>query len=426
MTHGDLFSGIGGFSLAARWCGIKTLWSVEIDGFCTKVYRKHFPEVEVHGDVKKVKALQYVDIITAGFPCQPVSVAGRRKGDKDERWLWPDIVRLLREIRPRWLLVENVPGLLSVEAGRLFGGVLRDLAESGYNAEWDCIPASAVGAPHIRDRVWLVAYPAERPGQQGVARAAKRKVQGKNGGEAPRIFGRPVAHSDCPGWWTREGSCEQSVRPAEGGENVADSPGRKSGEQAEPEGREGAGRGGQEVSHADERHGHVGGHGAGAVLGKGPEEAHLWGCEADVQDPAGEGRGPEGFADAGEAAGGEALGRAAGPGEGVADAEVEPERTGLRASESAGIGRGRSGDSGSAAGGVADAEGEEHRLLGPGVRGEEGDDVRLVGWWSAEPDVGRVAHGVPSRLDRLKSLGNAIVPQVAAVILRRIVEYDNR
>ncbi len=155
MTHGDLFAGIGGFALAAKWNGLDTKWAVEIEPYCQKVYRKHFPNVEAHGDVRTIQSLPYVDLLTAGFPCQAVSVAGKRLGAEDERWLWPDTLRILRLVRPRWALLENVPGLL----GRGMSEVLGDLAASGYDAEWECISAAAVGAPHIRDRVWIVAYP---------------------------------------------------------------------------------------------------------------------------------------------------------------------------------------------------------------------------------------------------------------------------
>lgn len=109
-------------------------------------------------DVTRRGHLSYVDVVTAGWPCQPVSHAGRRQGDADVRWLWPSVVRVLDEVRPRYFLGENVPGLLSMDSGRLFGGVLRDLATLGFNVEWDCIPAAAVGAPHQRDRVFIVGW----------------------------------------------------------------------------------------------------------------------------------------------------------------------------------------------------------------------------------------------------------------------------
>jgi len=141
-------------------------WQVEIDPYCRKVLAKHWPDVECFEDVREVGAhnLAPVDLICGGFPCQPVSCAGQRKGTDDERWLWPEFYRLICELRPRWVLGENVPGLLSIDAGRVFGGILRDLASCGYDAEWDCIPAAAVGAPHRRDRVFVVANATLQPG----------------------------------------------------------------------------------------------------------------------------------------------------------------------------------------------------------------------------------------------------------------------
>ena len=164
MTHGDLFAGIGGFALAARWCGIRTIWAVEIEKYCQRVYAKHFPDVEMHSDVKTIKELPGVDLLTAGFPCQAVSVAGKRLGTDDERWLWPDTIRIIRLVRPRWVLLENVPGLL----GRGMSDVLGDLAASGYDAEWSLLSACFMGAPHTRERVFIVAYPNNRNGKTGL------------------------------------------------------------------------------------------------------------------------------------------------------------------------------------------------------------------------------------------------------------------
>ena len=163
MTFGSLFAGIGGFDLGLEWAGMECRWQVEINDFCQKVLAKHWPNVRRYGDVKDCghHNLEAVDLICGGFPCQPVSVAGKRKGEADERWLWPEFHRIIRELNPRWVLVENVPGLLSTNSGRLFGGILRDLAASGYDAEWDSIPAAAVGAPHLRYRVFIVAYPSQ-------------------------------------------------------------------------------------------------------------------------------------------------------------------------------------------------------------------------------------------------------------------------
>jgi DNA-cytosine methyltransferase len=195
MTVGSLFAGIGGFDLGFERAGFEIRWQVEIDPFCRSVLAQHWPDVRRYEDVRQVvgdtdksdsgrdecqriawsegsatgsasaaisrsrHALEPVDVICGGFPCQPHSLAGRRGGSADERDLWPQFARLIRELGPRWVVAENVPGLLSSDAGRFFGTVLRDLAACGYDAEWDCLPASAFGAPHRRDRVWIVAYP---------------------------------------------------------------------------------------------------------------------------------------------------------------------------------------------------------------------------------------------------------------------------
>jgi site-specific DNA-cytosine methylase len=160
----DLFSGIGGFSLGCEATkGFETIAFCEIDPFCRKVLAKHWPDVPIFEDIKqldrqKLDSLGKIDVICGGFPCQPVSCAGKRKGDKDERWLWPEFYRIVCEVRPKWVLVENVPGLLSADSGRLFAGILRDLASSGYDAEWNIVSAASVGAPHLRRRVFIVAH----------------------------------------------------------------------------------------------------------------------------------------------------------------------------------------------------------------------------------------------------------------------------
>lgn len=154
----DLFSGIGGFSLGLeRTGGFETVAFCEIDPFCQKVLKKHWPDVPIYDDVREFtgNAIGPVDVVTGGFPCQDVSLAGRRQGLEGERsGLWSEIARVLGELRPSYAIVENTPGLLSLG----MGGVLGDLAELGYDAEWYSIPACYVGADHIRDRVWIIAY----------------------------------------------------------------------------------------------------------------------------------------------------------------------------------------------------------------------------------------------------------------------------
>jgi DNA (cytosine-5)-methyltransferase 1 len=157
MTVGSLFSGIGGLDLGLERAGMRVIWQSEIDPYASAVLHKHWPEVPNLGDITKIDyaGIERPDLVCAGFPCQDVSVAGKRAGiDGARTGLWREVVRCLREVGPRLVLLENVPGLFSLGFGRVLG----DLAESGFDAEWDCIPAAAVGAPHRRYRVFVVAY----------------------------------------------------------------------------------------------------------------------------------------------------------------------------------------------------------------------------------------------------------------------------
>jgi DNA (cytosine-5)-methyltransferase 1 len=267
MTVGSLFSGIGGFDLGFERAGFEIKWQVEIDDYASAVLAQHWPGVRRYRDVRTVTDLETVDVICGGFPCQPHSLAGKRAGSSDERDLWPSFARLIRECQPRWVVAENVPGLLSSDAGRFFGSVLGDLAACGYDAEWDCLPAAAFGAPHRRDRVWIVAYP----------------------------------HATGRGEYSGAGTVQAQQSAAKYGRHaVAD-------------------------ADRDDQHGRRG----------------------DVQ-----------------------MGR----------------------------------------------------IWGAGETADYGDISRAQ--WRSEPDVGRVAHGVSARVDRLKGLGNAIVPQIAEWIARQIVRAE--
>ena len=158
----DLFSGIGGFSLGLERAGMETVAFCEQDKFCQKVLKKHWPDIPIFDDVRKLDGTQFrgtVDVVCGGFPCQPHSFSGDRLSSKDDRDLWPEYFRIIGESQPRWVIAENVLGLLSSESGRFFGGILRDLASIRYDAEWFNLPGGAFGCPHIRPRIWLVAYP---------------------------------------------------------------------------------------------------------------------------------------------------------------------------------------------------------------------------------------------------------------------------
>lgn len=162
MRHGSLFSGIGGFDLAASWMGWENIFHCENNEFCQKVLKHHFPKSIQHGDIKETDFTYYrglVDIVTGGFPCQPYSTAGKRKGNADDRHLWPQMLRAIKEIQPTWIVGENVPGLLNWKRGMVLYEIVTDLEAAGFEVFPPVIlPAGAVGADHNRKRVWVVAY----------------------------------------------------------------------------------------------------------------------------------------------------------------------------------------------------------------------------------------------------------------------------
>lgn len=314
---GSLFSGIGGLDLGLERAGMRVVWQSEIDPFCCDVLTRHWPDVPNLGDCRETdwSEVERPDLVCGGFPCQPVSKAGRRRGTQDERWLWPEVDRAVRALRPRYVLLENVPGLLA----HGMGDVLGDLAACGYDAEWDCIPAAAVGAPHLRDRVWVVAYR-----QEDTPRSY------------PHIFRphRTPTHED--------------------GQGVGFQPGDE--QEREPRS--------------------VGAAQAGTEL------------DGDVADPGG-GRGPR---------------------DGLRAGGDEPRVGGAEMADPNGPSRGAAGGPGQEVHGPSPLE-------RPGRCGSGFGDH-----WAAEPDVGRVAYGVPDRVDRLRALGNAVVPQVAEWIGQRLMQ----
>ena len=176
MTFGSLFAGIGGMDLGLERAGMQCKWQVENDPFCQKVLTKHWPEVPKYGDIREVTGdqLGWVECIAGGFPCQDLSCAGRKAGiDGSRSGLWSHYHRLIREIRPRFILIENVSGLLANEPMRR---VLGDLSVSGYDAEWRVLRASQFGAPHERERVFVVAYPNSVHGTTGMGAVKDRQA----------------------------------------------------------------------------------------------------------------------------------------------------------------------------------------------------------------------------------------------------------
>ena len=347
LTFGSLFAGIGGFDLGFERAGMTPLWQVEIDDYCNRVLEKHWPDVKRYRDVREIHGaithteqirrnrqgqhekrgqagsksrdksaprysepghtgypcpacLEPVDVICGGFPCQPHSLAGKRKGAGDDRDLWPEYRRLIDELRPRWVVAENVPGIRTT----ILDAVLSDLEGMGYSWETAIIPACAVDAPHRRDRVWIVAHSLGKQDNSEHERRRRLSEQQRRtigtGGKATRPQNGQASDNGVSGY----------------GQAVADSDAtRLAQRQGKP------GDNGQEQP---------------AAIGR-----SRWLAEPGV-------------------------------------------------------------------GGLADG-------LPPGLAGLR---------WLPEPGVGRVTTGVPERVDKLKSLGNAVVPQVAEFIGRLIVEVE--
>ena len=225
MNHLSLFSGIGGLDLAAQWAGFRTVAFVERDEFCRAVIARHWPGVPIFGDVREFRGsdiIEPVAIVSGGFPCQPHSLAGSRLASADDRDLWPEFARVVREIRPRWFIAENVRGLLNSESGRFMGRLLGDMVGMGYRCGWGCWGANDVGAWHQRDRVFIVGFCAAHSDADSERRAfvglAKYGVEpGACGNEPDRLGARrwrdgPTWDADADGrcWSTEPAVCRMA------------------------------------------------------------------------------------------------------------------------------------------------------------------------------------------------------------------------
>jgi len=313
LTVGSLFSGIGGLDLGLERAGMRVIWQSEIDPYACRVLAKHWPEVPNHGDIKQVDWADVArpDVLCGGYPCQPFSLAGARKGEEDPRHLWPWVREAIRVLRPRYAILENVRGHLSLGGPTVIG----EIAALGYDAEWRIVSAASVGANHRRDRVIIVAYP------------NSLRMEGP----------RPEL---------------ETARLSREGKNVADSDGSQSADGRQREAL--------------------------------PSENRSWGDD----------RG------GGDANSREITFRGAGQDPGyMAYPSIQR---------------------------CQKCCGETSREVFAGnAWGRISDLGAVANWWTSEPDVGRVAHGIPNRVDRLKGLGNAVVPQVAEVIGHLVMAHAN-
>ena len=202
MNHASLFSGIGGFDLAAEWNGWNNVFNCEWEEFPRKVLKHHFPNAEQYEDIKDFDATEYrgrIDVLSGGFPCQPFSTAGLRKGTEDDRHLWPEMLRIIRECQPRWVVGENVRGLVSWSDGLVLETCYSDLENLGYSVQSFIIPACAAGnAPHRRDRVWIVAKNTDRDGRRSDKREEESNF--REFGDVSAGDHEPIQADDVKNW----------------------------------------------------------------------------------------------------------------------------------------------------------------------------------------------------------------------------------
>ena len=238
MNHLDLFSGIGGFKLAAQWAGFNTIGFSEIEPYASKILAQHWPHIQNYGDITQIDPNQIIEdhgtieLITGGFPCQPFSVAGKQRGAKDDRHLWPAMFKLISQLKPTWVLGENVAGIVDME----LENCLTDLEREGYEVQPIIIPACAVDAKHRRDRVWILGYSqhARRNGskdgessQERSNRDTPRKiqtVQPKGSSDSWQSHAETMANTSSQGLQGRE----KTGNPQEGGKERKQQPPRRS------------------------------------------------------------------------------------------------------------------------------------------------------------------------------------------------------
>ena len=376
----------------------------ELDAYCGKVLKKNFPDVPIYPDIKELRGewFRNIDLITGGFPCQDISVAGKGAGiDGDRSGLWSELCRIISEVRPRYALIENVPMLIHRGLER----VLFDLTEIGYDAEWQVIGADDVGARHKRKRIWIVAYPGHLRGRHDESRdvglrsgkQAETSIGNASQFEAAGPGKEPeaVAHANSDGTKRDQPSNGQRGGIMENGDTSRETVAHT----------QHAGRPETEIAGQD--------HGIQPAIASGQEL-----CLDELEGTSGL-RSPGDMADtwsARRSSGGLHVGDIIPT---LSRGETNPSLAGCERSEdvpdTASVGSSGSGQSQYSGHQTSSGEGKTANFI----------DERIGNIWTVEPDVGRVANGVPKRVDRLRGLGNAIVPQIAALIMQMIKDDMN-
>ena len=392
MKHLDLFSGIGGFALGLQKVGFETVAFCDIEKYCQHLLKQKWNGIKIYSDVReitkekfKADGIESPEIITGGFPCQPFSVAGSRKGTDDNRHLWPEMFRIIKEFKPRWIIGENVRGIVSIQDGLVFETVCTDLESEGYEVQTFNIPAVGVGAPHKRERIWIVAN----------SRCSIRGKQSSRNSESigSRTFKKTERSTDTS---KITGSSERA-------ETMADTESKRTGENNERlrsrtsgiSGREGTTRIQEDVANSN----------------TGNVEA---GCERQrrIREENTKERQSNNVTGSSEVMANTNTGYSK-----QSNQEVQTRGNPINISSKD----------------VANTDGErQQEQCRPKSIQEEGNELECSSsqsggnFWDIEPDVGRVVNGLPGRVHRLKGLGNAIVPQIAEEIGRAIMKAEQQ
>ena len=461
LRHLDLFSGIGGFSLGLESAGlVDTVAFCDFDKYCKLVLKKHWEHVPIYDDVKELNYERLradgivsddkgIDIITGGYPCQPFSVAGRKKGEEDPRHVWPEMFRLVQELRPSWVIGENVSGHIKLGLDT----VLKNLESEGYTARTFSISASSIGANHQRERIWTIAHPHELGRNDRVNNRKGRSVS------SDKEWNTEESQSKWSGWFDRfgeissvmedtrrshwpwsefqgendyeigEGDADQFERSSSTSQSdVADSNGSEQTERRQHSNVEEESRVGRDLERGSRTDG-----------GEGRVRTTRQGSENDLADSESVSSDERELRYGGKESEEkrEVRSKVRGVSSDREMADSDSERLqGLRKHTPM---EGESSEKELTEGSLQEKHGTE-MADSDSQRGRSGETdwenaedawessrCPIAGWWDIEPNVGRVAHGVPKRVDRLKSLGNSVVPQIPFLIglaIRRTIESE--
>ena len=364
MNHLDLFSGIGGFSIGLEKVGFNTIAFCEKEDYCRMLLQKHWKGVKIYNDIKECKGKEIketygrVDILTGGFPCQPYSVAGKQKGTADDRYLWPEMFRVIKEVQPTFVIAENVRGIINIQDGMVFETVCSDLESEGFEIQPFIIPAAGVGAPHKRDRVWIVGY-------------------SKHNGSLTSKIRRGNKEADA-GTQKRQNQTIKSKRTGGSSNNEVMENSRRTLRQGAKFSKENADESKQKNADKFERSSSTSEHYVANTKQSRSSSESIGNIESMEEKSSGE----------------------------KERGNQSSIRTSTRSTDVAN----------------SNSNGEKWDQS----KDRQGSRIKQESWWQSEPNVGRVANGVPGRVHRLKGLGNSIVPQIAEEIGKAIWKTLNQ